>query len=56
MHSISGKFTIQYILGFYELQMNQDLGKTHHRKSANNKDYLKKQRKKQIHKSLLQTR
>ena len=42
MYSISGKFAVQYILGFYQLQMNHDLGKTHHRKSANNKGYLKK--------------
>ena len=41
MYSISRKFAVQYILGFYLLQMNQDLGKTQHRKSANNKGYLK---------------
>ena len=41
MYSISGKFAVQCTLRFYQLQMNQGLGKTHHRKSANNKGYLK---------------
>ena len=41
MYSISGEFAIQYILGFYQLQMDQDIGKARHRKSANNKGYLK---------------